>query len=1288
MPLINRKLKAILLLLYVSAMNLYITAYPSLARGASSENVPEALRIDPSLLKTIQGSDPDSVIPVIITFDANTCNTDQIEFLRGMAGSSFVLKYRYSIIPAISGSIQSHDLGALEALSATISFRVCENANSSIQLAIRSSDGGIAVNSGINPSQATKWWHTMIGRNQSLVQSLNLSAIKVGVIDTGIGFNQSGSYAVHADLAGCLTASVNLASGTAVGDVFDEYGHGTHVAGIIAGSGAASSQNFAGVAPGVKIYNIKVLNGSGSGLEDDIIKGLEYAVNESLDIVNLSLGGGNPDPLDPESMAVKNATEQGVLVVIANGNDGPGYFTVSSPAAAVGAISVGAMNQYKNISDFSSWGPSMGRIFKPDVVAPGEGIVSALGYNSYIQKYFGYFKLTMSGTTNANNDYVPLDGTSMATPMVAGAAAVILAKYHQYGLSPAVVAASLLETAVDLGYDTCTQGMGLINITRAIAFLESVRVQNNLTSLARIYPKRVPYAPYDIIDFPDQRSEMMVKILHHGTQAIHFDTTPIPAGMQLVISPNATTINSLVGLTLFNVSISTDFDAVPGNYSVDLLLKNASDTVLDNITIRFTLHSPKLKVYLDSYHPLEDVFPHVFPLSRFAMDYYPYIKYLANQRIQVDTGMEYWTTGYNASQQRTPFVDSWLSKYDMVIIPPLKSALFDDELAALSRFHQSGGHVVLLGSRHQEFSIGGGNAMLEALGMNASFTSTNLEIIRDNGWEHDVIDFILTDVNSSNVLGTNVTRLAWTSGCTLDNGDPRAPDVAFSTHGDVVVSMLPAIGGNGSILVAGSESILPASVDAVSSANNTRFFDNLFTYAMNLADGIRIDTVAAPGIVYNETSLQAFFHVSNTTSGAYYIPSTNITAALCTVSNASGVLLQVGLNDGANEWFGNSSLNITTLAFSAEPYRLTLNVTIGAQQHIRYITFFKFNRSTTVPALDTIIFSGFRGSNLSVVFDSILQNETVILGGNPGNPLSTTDEITTDDIFSKKAVVTSTYSIVSSNHITIPIGTSLPPGLYLLNFMHATRTDLYPYETSQRASIYVRNHEPSINKQGSSFEGTSLDNLDLGNGMIQVVTAQVNADLQIVVAGADSESSQSALAAFVIFYPICVIDGTAHLIPYGSQPFMSKLSYNAAANNFLGSISIPAAVTFTVGSNQVTRQFTSWGDFSGALILVLRDDDGAYDLAFIFMNLTSGLSIDWVWYLVVGVAGGLALAFVILTLRKRRSSVPRASEVEYDDYKPEVIDNRQKLRFCPYCAAEVKVKTKYCPYCGQRINFT
>ncbi|NMC04935.1 MAG: hypothetical protein GYA24_06975, partial [Candidatus Lokiarchaeota archaeon] len=585
--------------------------------------------------------------------------------------------------------------------------------------------------------------------------------------------------------------------------------------------------------------------------------------------------------------------------------------------------------------------------------------------------------------------------------------------------------------------------------------------------------------------------------------------------------------------------------------------------------------------------------------------------------------MEYWTADYNASEQRTPLVDSLLCNYDVVILPPLKTPLFDVEIEALSRFHQGGGHIIMLGARKQELSIAGANAVLAALGMDASFTSTNVEIIRDNGWDHKLVDFYITNINSSNVLGTNVTRLAWFSGCTIDNRDPRAPGLALSPGGNTVLAVLPAMGRNGSVLVSGSESILPVTGESSTSVHNTRFFDNYFAYVMSAMGSIRIDSFIEPGIVHDEPTLQAFFRVSNTTSGVHYVPA-NLTAASCTVSNASGELFQVGLGSLTNGWFGNTTVGLSTLGYSAQPYWLTLNVTIGARQVIKRAAFFKVDRSAAVQVVASIIFSGFRGSNVTALFNGTVQNETALLSGNP------------TDIFSTKTVVSSTSSVAGTASLAMPITTAMPSGIYMLTFMHATRSDLYPFETRQRAMFFVDNREPSINTNRTSFDGTTVDQADLGNGLVRVISARAGVPLKAIVAGSDNESNIAQLSAFAVFYPICIIDGTAHIIPYGAQPIMSVLPYNAGAGNYQGTITIPAAVTFTVGTEQVTRPFTSWGDFMGAVLVILRDGDGALDVEVFFINLVSATPIDLTWLLVLGIAAGvIGLVGVILNRRLR-----------------------------------------------------
>ncbi|MBN2240914.1 MAG: S8 family serine peptidase [Dehalococcoidales bacterium] len=243
----------------------------------------------------------------------------------------------------------------------------------------------------------------------------------------------------------------------------DLHGHGTHCAGIAAGSGNISQ----GVAPGAWLYNVKVLNEKGSGFDSKIIEGIEYAVlgpdgvpdtGDETDIISMSLGSSPNSGDDPLSLAVDWATEQGVVVVVAAGNEGSNYFTAISPGTSRGAITVGAVSKTDVIASFSSRGPTMDFRIKPDVVAPGVSIIAPRA----------------SGTSmgSAVSDYLTsASGTSMATPHVAGAAALILESSPEIPAGwqlPQYIKTVFMNSAVDLGYNTYTQGTGRIYLPNCI----------------------------------------------------------------------------------------------------------------------------------------------------------------------------------------------------------------------------------------------------------------------------------------------------------------------------------------------------------------------------------------------------------------------------------------------------------------------------------------------------------------------------------------------------------------------------------------------------------------------------------------------------------------------------------------------------------------------------------------------------------------------------------------------------------------------------------------------------
>lgn len=262
--------------------------------------------------------------------------------------------------------------------------------------------------------------------------------VKIGILDTGIDPNQP-------ELSGKVIGGYDFVNNDS--DPMDDHGHGTHCAGIA----AANGPTLKGVAPDAKLIAIKVLNAQGQGFWSTIIAGINYAIDpdnnpltdDGVDILSISIGGGGfPD--DPLAQAVNNAVDNGVLCTVAAGNTGSDYYTINSPGCAEKALTVGASDKTDKIATFSSRGPIIGANFvKPDVLAPGVAIYSTL----------------------PNGQYASWDGTSMATPHVAGAAALLKELHPEW--TPADIKAALMQTAVDIGEDLWTQGKGRINILNA-----------------------------------------------------------------------------------------------------------------------------------------------------------------------------------------------------------------------------------------------------------------------------------------------------------------------------------------------------------------------------------------------------------------------------------------------------------------------------------------------------------------------------------------------------------------------------------------------------------------------------------------------------------------------------------------------------------------------------------------------------------------------------------------------------------------------------------------------------
>ncbi|MGC0402579.1 subtilisin family serine protease [Streptomyces sp. SAI-126] len=329
--------------------------------------------------------------------------------------------------------------------------------------------------------------------------------VKVAVLDTGVD-------AGHPDLAGRIAGSTSFVPGQAVQD---GHGHGTHVASTIVGSGAASDGRRKGVAPGAELLVGKVLGNDGRGQDSWIIAGMEWAAHSGAKIVSMSLGGDASGPSDVLSETVDElSASTGTLFVIAAGNSGPTEQTIGTPGIADSALTVGAVDKSDKLASFSSRGPRVGDYaVKPEITAPGAAITAARAAG------------TAMGTP-VDDYYTTSNGTSMATPHVAGAAALV-AQAHPDWTGQQIKQALATTARTNTVNSVFEQGDGRVDAVRAVD--QGVFATPTLSfgtyeeSDADVHNKDVTYT-----NTTDRAVELKVASSLPGA-ALNADTVTVPA---------------------------------------------------------------------------------------------------------------------------------------------------------------------------------------------------------------------------------------------------------------------------------------------------------------------------------------------------------------------------------------------------------------------------------------------------------------------------------------------------------------------------------------------------------------------------------------------------------------------------------------------------------------------------------------------------------------------------------------------------------------------------------------
>ncbi len=393
--------------------------------------------------------------------------------------------------------------------------------------------------------------------------------VKVAVLDTGID-------ASHPDLASQVVEAKNFTD-TEDGDHF---GHGTHVASTIAGTGAASGGKYRGVAPDAKLYDGKVCNGFGQCSDSAILAAMEWAAKDiKAAVINVSLGGPDTPELDPLEEAVNRLTaETGALFVIAAGNSGPGDRTIESPGSADSALTVGAVDKQDQLAEFSSRGPRAGdSALKPDVTGPGVDIVAAKSKDSIIGEPVG-------------EQYLQLSGTSMATPHAAGSAALLM-QQHPAWKAGELKSALMGSAKVAADQTALQQGAGRIDVAAAVK-QDVIAAEGSLS--------------FGLAPFPHTDDEPVTKTLTYrnlGDEAVTLQLAatfndaagnPAPAG---ALQLSATTVTVPAGQTSsVQVTSNTKHTGPDGVYSGRIVATGAGHTIGVPVTVDKGVESYNLTV--------------------------------------------------------------------------------------------------------------------------------------------------------------------------------------------------------------------------------------------------------------------------------------------------------------------------------------------------------------------------------------------------------------------------------------------------------------------------------------------------------------------------------------------------------------------------------------------------------------------------------------------------------------------------------------------------------------------
>ncbi|MHA1576742.1 MAG: S8 family serine peptidase, partial [Candidatus Thorarchaeota archaeon] len=662
---------------FLFVISILILPLPMLVgSNTNTESTQISEKVTDELIELAANTEATELIPALLRFPETTDYEQMLEAVWFIQSNEVEIRHVFNSIPFVSIYTTPAGIELLENIPLVESVSIDRewSISSSSEFQPAQSEEGLGY---VHPDG-------ILGADTLWSDGFDGTGVTVAILD-------SGAMGDHEDLEGRMIGfydfieenhDMDPSDGV---DAYDDNGHGTSCAWLVAGTGVGTDGDYTGIAPGADLLIIKVLDSEGAGDDSVIAQGIDFAVAQGADIISLSVGGEWSDVsflIEPSVLAVENAIQAGVTVVISAGNTGPATFTINSPGIVEGAITVGASSGNVGIVPFSSRGPlyysntePTGYFAKPDIVAPGYYVLTARDEAS------SSFDYPIYNATQWGLGYTLFSGTSASAPQVAALAALLIDKHP--ALTPTEVKAFLMAGATDMGSDPMEQGYGIAN-----ASMSSDLIDQTSGIITLMTPLRYPTLPgtANVFLMGDERPDQNVTII----------STVNRGTVDIVLSGNAsqfvtTTVDEVpvgaVGYAHFGIGLTIPDDlplTAIGDYVGTLELIDEGETI-SSIDLEFTLTTYGGTVLVDMAHHNPD--------DPDDISYYRYFgEYLREQGMVFSEHPENWETTLNFP----PIDGNALAGVEVLMIMDTETEYSVAEVDTIHQFVEEGGKLLIL----------------------------------------------------------------------------------------------------------------------------------------------------------------------------------------------------------------------------------------------------------------------------------------------------------------------------------------------------------------------------------------------------------------------------------------------------------------------------------------------------------------------------------------------------------------------------------------------------------------